>query len=635
MVRFLLTLLITIGLVLVFLADSVQVENAKNVPVVSEATFVSAIQESCFTRTVLIDHLDEPMQLAIASDGRVFFIDRYGTVRVYEPIHNLVRKVNQIPVRTQHGTGLLGIALDPNFLENHYLYLYYTPATGPLRQRLARFTWRDSIEIKSEKVVLEIPWEDESNAHTGGSMAFDEQGNMFLSVGDNTAAFTEDGYASIDERPGRRLYDAQRTAANSNDLRGKILRIHIEDDGAYTIPSGNLFLPQPPTPSPAFQGKRGRTTSLQPLTSSLKKQRMSNNTPPLISGERQGVGLTRPEIYIMGCRNPYRLTYDKRTQILYWGDIGPDDGKDDKHGPRGYDEINQAASAGNYGWPYFIADNKPYCAYDFTTDRFGDFFTPAVPINRSVNNTGLQKLPPARKAMIWYPYNASAEFPGLGTGGRAAMVGAVYRPRPVQVHTTGFPEEYSEKLFIFDWMRNQINAISFDSLGNYQAMEPFMPGTNFKKPIDLKFAPDGTMYLLEYGEGFWVKNADASLVRIEYGADSRPAWRTNQNNLAKLSVNHPIGLQLISRSDCPNCHQLNRRTAAPSFLEIAARYHKKAGAVSQLAEKVLKGGAGAWGQHAMSAHPQLDQEEATEMVDYILSLKDSTNSSQWSLVIGH
>ena len=614
-VRFLLTLLITIGIVLFFFADSEQVKNAKTVTMVSKATFASTIQESCFSRTVLIDHLDEPMQLAIAPDGRVLFIDRYGAVRVYEPAHNLVRKVNHITVRTQNGTGLLGIVLDPDFVRNHYLYLYYTPATGQLRQRLARFTWRDGIELQSEKVVLEIPWEAESNAHTGGSMAFDEKGNLFLSVGDNTAAFTEDGYASIDERPNRHLYDAQRTAANTNDLRGKILRIHPEPDGTYTIPAGNLFPPQPPAPSP-------------------EKQRKNSNIPPQISGEGKGVGLTRPEIYIIGCRNPYRLTYDKRNQTLYWGDIGPDDGKDDTHGPRGYDEINQAKSAGNYGWPYFIADNKAYRAYDFATDQFGDYFDPAAPINRSVNNTGLQKLPPARKALIWYPYNASAEFPELGTGGRAAMVGAVYQPKPMPNRTTGFPHDYSGKLFMFDWMRNQINIVSLDNQGNYQTMEPFMPGTDFDKPIDLKFAPDGTMYLLEYGEGFWAKNADASLVRIEYGVDNRPV-STNQFRLAKQSADDPMGLRLIARNDCPNCHQLNRRTAAPSFLEIAARYHKKVGAAGQLTEKVLKGGAGAWGEHTMSAHPQLDQKEATEMVDYILSLQDSTNSSHWALVIGN
>ena len=74
----------------------------------------------------------------------------------------------------------------------------------------------------------------------------------------------------------------------------------------------------------------------------------------------------RPEIYVMGCRNPYRISIDEKTGYLYWGEVGPDAGQNDSlRGPRGYDEVNQAKKAGYFGWPYFVGKNYPYAKYDF------------------------------------------------------------------------------------------------------------------------------------------------------------------------------------------------------------------------------------------------------------------------------
>src|SRR5690606_6122145 len=185
--------------------------------------------------------------------------------------------------------------------------------------------------------------------------------NLYLSTGDNTNPHGSNGYSPSDERPGREAWDAQKSSANTNDLRGKIIRIKPQPDGSYTIPEGNLF--------------------------------------------PKGTAGTRPEIYTMGCRNPYRISVDQATGILYWGEIGPDAGEDGEQGPRVYDEINQARKPGNYGWPYLVGDNKPYHEYDFATKKLGPLFNPDALQNPSPHNTGLKALPPAQKAMIWYPYD--------------------------------------------------------------------------------------------------------------------------------------------------------------------------------------------------------------------------------------
>src|SRR5690606_2032888 len=290
--------------------------------------------------------------------------------------------------------------------------------------------------------------------------------------GDNTTPFDEidtltrkpyplnsHGFAPLDDRPGFEHYDDRRAAGNSNDLRGKILRIHVNEDGSYSIPEGNLF------------------------------------------GE--GNHKARPEIYVMGDRNPYRISVDKHTGYVYWGEVGPDANNDslDTRGPRGYDEVNQARKAGNFGWPYFVGNNYPYREYNYETGRSGEPFNPEKPENNSPNNTGLTILPPAQPAFIWYPYAASPDFPQVGTGGRNAMAGPVYYVDRFP-EASRYPDYYDGKLFIYDWVRGWIKAVTMQPNGDFDRLEPFMEGETFASPIDMEVGPDGKLYILEYGKGW-------------------------------------------------------------------------------------------------------------------------------------
>ena len=277
--------------------------------------------------------------------------------------------------------------------------------------------------------------------------------------------------------PGREPWDARGSSGNTMDLRGKILRVHPEPDGTISIPEGNLF-------SDATEG--------------------------------------RPEIYVMGNRNPYRISIDQHTGFLYWGEVGPDAGENSPtRGPRGHDEVNQARRAGNFGWPLFVADNQAYHAHDFTTGKSGDAFDPAAPVNDSPNNTGARILPPAQPAFIWYPYAASEEFPIVGEGGRNAMAGPVYYADDYRDSPVKFPNYYDGKLFVYDWVRGWILVASMSEAGDLLRLEPFMGSTKFSNPIDMLFGPDGAMYLLEYGTKWFSQNPDARISRIEFTAGNR------------------------------------------------------------------------------------------------------------------
>jgi glucose/arabinose dehydrogenase len=429
--------------------------------------------DSYFQKVVLDAAVNQPMELAVAPDRRVFFLDRTGKVRVWRPASQTTVIAAILSVDLTGNHGLLGLALDPGFASNGFVYLYYSPTT-PSVNRLSRFTTAaDRLDLGSERVMLEIPTQREC-CHEGGSLAFGADGNLYLSTGDNTNPFGSSGYAPIDERPGRERWDAQRSTANSKDLRGKILRIRPQKDGTYTIPTGNLF-------ASASSGAR--------------------------------------EIYAMGMRNPFRISVDRATGWVYFGDVGPDAVSDSPDlGPRGYDEFNQVKSAGNYGWPYCIANNKPYRDFNFATGVSGPAFSCADPVNESPNNTGITNLPAARRAWIWYPDGASAEFPQMGNAGnRAAMAGPVYHFDAASPWTIKLPAAYDDRVFIFDWARDWIQTVSVSATGAVQDIARFLPSFKFSSPIDLGVGPDGALYVLEWGDGQGHESGpDAKLSRIEF-----------------------------------------------------------------------------------------------------------------------
>lgn len=700
-------------------------------------------EENRFEKVVLADNLNEPMELAILPNGNVIFGERYGAIKMFDQETQELTVVDSIPVSTKYTAadgsvseaedGLVGLNIDPDFENNHWVYFYYSAAGDEAKNELARAKFQNgAFDWNTKQVIIEVPVQREQCCHTGGSIEFDENGNLFLSTGDNTSP-RDIAYAPIDERDGRMPWDAQKSSGNTNDLRGSIIRIHPEEDGSYTIPEGNLF--------------------------------------------EQGMENTRPEIYVKGTRNPYRISYDKRTGFLYWGDVGPD-GREDSVtlGTRGYDEVNQARKPGYFGWPYFVGNNYAYGDHNFETGEVDGLFQFTGARNNSPNSNGREVLPEAQPAFIWYPYAESEEFPMIGSGARNAMAGPVFYRDDFRGAERAFPDYYDEKLLIYDWMRGWIMAVTMNEAGDYETMERIMPSHKFSNPVDMAFHHDGDLYILEYGSGWFSQNEDARLVRIEYtegnrkpvanmvtessegavpfdvsfssagssdpdgdvvnfrwtitdqdgkevnnskGKDgsytftepgtyelemsaddgnggmttvSKTIMAGNAPPTVKVEItggnsgfffagqpfNYQVsvedaedgstadggidpsqvsltidylaegfdknfitaghkyaddlgantaGLTLMKGSDCMSCHQINKSSVGPTYMEVAAKYKDDPNAEAYLMNKIQNGGGGVWGQIAMAAHPDLSDEDAKTMVSYILSLADGQANS--------
>ena len=432
---------------------------------------------SSFQRADIVTGLSNATTFKFAPDGRIFIVDRYGELLIYNPNTNLTTSAGTLPVFHELEDGFLGLAFDPNFVTNNFVYLHFSPI-AVVKNRVSRFTMNgDVLDLNSEVILLEWDTQRDEYFHAAGDMDFDSQGNLYIATGDNS---NHSQYANLNENDENN--SSENTSSNTNDLRGKILRITPQPNGTYSIPPGNLF--------------------------SL------------------GTDGTRPEIYVMGARNPYRIFVDKdHDDWLFWGEVGPDANEASTEGPEGRDEINLVKEAGNYGWPYFAAENIPY-QNTYSNPNF--FYDPLAPVNISRWNTGLENLPPAQPSWIDFFH-------------RSYCSGPRYLYNSTLSDQQRLPSVFDGVYFYFDFNTSRIFAVQMDDEGNILSDEPFAPSVfpNSKDGfLDMQIGPDGFMYILAYGTGCCPQNSTGSgkLIKVSYTGEV-----TNSAPIVELSVDRTDG----------------------------------------------------------------------------------------------
>ena len=273
------------------------------VPILASAQIV----EPGFQSEVVTDGLSLATTLAFTDDGRIFIAEKGGTIKVVKNGVLLATPlVTLTDVNSFGDRGLIGMAIDPNFAQNGYLYVSYTYENSPGSNvagaktgRVVRLTVAGDTASESSKLVLVgsvggtallpscadyattsdcIP--SDSNSHSVGGLRFGPDGKLYATFGDGADFITEDPKALRSQ--------------NLDSLSGKMIRINT--DGTA------------PTDNPFYTGNAN-----------------SN----------------RSKVYALGFRNMFRFNFNEVTGKLYGGDVGWND----------WEEINEVIKGGNYGWP--------------------------------------------------------------------------------------------------------------------------------------------------------------------------------------------------------------------------------------------------------------------------------------------
>jgi glucose/arabinose dehydrogenase len=169
-----------------------------------------------FTETPIASGLSNPTAMAIAPDGRVFVCQQGGQLRVIKDDKLLPTPFLTVSVNPSGERGLLGIAFDPAFDTNHFVYVYYTTSTSPIHNRVGRFTANGDVAVPGSEVpILDLENLGATN-HNGGAIHFGIDGKLYVAVGENAVSSN---------------------SQTLNNRLGKLLRINA--DG--TIPTDNPF----------------------------------------------------------------------------------------------------------------------------------------------------------------------------------------------------------------------------------------------------------------------------------------------------------------------------------------------------------------------------------------------------------
>ena len=463
-----------------------------------------------------------------ASNGTVNSgVTRAGTLTVYGDRGNGGETNGKIE------TGGLGLAVSPDFAQTGHIYIQYFPSFNPDnpvhaglsdgaqrriskmgKGRISRFTVDledKTLDLGSEVKVFEYDSQIYSCCHRGGGMGFDSEGNLYVTTGDSnssggaysgnwqnvrcptgTPTQVSDSHCGAN---GISYRDARRTAGNTNDYNGKMLRFNPREalaDGSNATPGVGSTYDLPDADSP--------------------------NGPNLFDGTEGNGNQAKPEIYAMGLRNPSRLTIDPLTDVPYSAWVGPDAGSPSAElGPSTYETASQIPRAGNWGWPYCMGNKQ---AYRDRTSAAGDPVrttnaagyvtggssgTPSQGwydcdnlVNDSTNNTGLTTLPhdtgtgadagAVTPSNLWYSRgnpggdgcpvfpreNGAGGAPNYagtntslcpyygGLGGHTVMSGPVYRYDEEGEGDAGrWPEYWDGRWFVHDFSGGNNKSFGF------------------------------------------------------------------------------------------------------------------------------------------------------------------------------
>ncbi len=436
--------------------------------------------------------LQSVMSGGVLSYVNIYFVERLGAVKFYDGNTKTVTQIGTISVSAsvsdpgkQSDNGLMGIVLDPNFNVNKWLYLWYIPPRVGLNNyqgRLSRFTVtaQNTIDMASERILIDTKLSKTYQWHSGGPMQFDSYGDLWVALGNNSA----DLQIATPFKQFSRTDSTQSEewgSSSTSTLRGGVFRIHPDNAApkGYTIPSGNFG--EYWAAQFEAMGRTGLAAKYRDTTKVL------------------------PEIYVKGERSNHSIAVHPTKRWLAYGTVNYD---------VMYDEINLVSHPAFMGYPYFHSNQVRTLGQQEILGYLQDTLAPR---NESPFNSGVDTLPPAQRP--------AASFSD-GTVPNVAIGGPIYVYDRNLQSSVKFPPHLNEKWLVFSELGGEAYIHSIDpttvTLSGTQRVDGtgrlFSAVGTLRNALQAKYGPDGALYFLYYGGGQYVASPanNPAIVRVDY-----------------------------------------------------------------------------------------------------------------------
>jgi glucose/arabinose dehydrogenase len=449
---------------------------------------------SGFQDTTIFENLTFPTAARFAPDGRVFITEKSGIVKVFDDFNDTTPDILidlGTNVQDYSDRGLLGLAIDPGFPLNPYIYVFYTydfdPATPEIpaprwgdtcpdppggtgsgcvvNSRLSRLQVApDNTLVGSEVVLLENNWCQQYSSHSVGSLVFGPEGALYVSAGDG-ASYENVDFGQLGGTGG------------------------IPKNPCGDPPAGRGGIETPPTAEGGALRAQDIRSSGDPVTfdGSILRIDPATGAPwpdnPLIGGDPSD-----DRTIAFGLRNPFRMTHRPGTNEMWVGDVGWET----------WEEINRLVSptgpvVTNFGWPCYegMAAQGAYDGWDLN-------------LCETLYASGPVVAP-------YYTYNHADH---VDPNGDACNTGSSATSGLAFYETGTYPASYEGALFFADYSRKCIYIMTKGADGNPDVATRTAFESDADYPVDLQIGPGGDLYYVDFGIG--------ALHRITYAGANTP-----------------------------------------------------------------------------------------------------------------
>jgi cytochrome c len=389
----------------------------------------------------------------------IYFVERLGKVKYYDGAAKKVSLMGKIDTWAKAGeargndNGLMGMALHPDFTNNRWMYLWYSPnqLIGENRQlRLTRITVKadNTLDMASEKILINVLGSKTDWWHCGGPMTFDDYGDLWVAVGNNSADLDPTSLNVMSKTDSTR--SSEWGASSTASLRGGFFRIHPDSSAkGYSIPRGNF--------------------------GEYWADQFDKLGRPELAAQYRDPKKVLPEVYVKGERSNFSVAVHPTKRWLAWGTVN-------------HASVNDEFNITNHpifsGYPYFQANNL----------RTGNHsIDPLRPMNTSPLNSGVQELPPAVPGTINNLVNMS-------------ISGPIYRFDPSLKSDVKFPPHFDNKWLVAGFGGGMwaitVDTNTLKTVDTLQVNDDLFGSFRIRNHVMSKFGTDGAWYILNYSGGY-------------------------------------------------------------------------------------------------------------------------------------